>query len=332
MSRSSYLRKIFPGAPGTIAMVSALALFWSAVFAAAADQKVVGSTLLSLAYPFLTTLGEAMKMEAKQKGIELLSLDPRQNVATELSQVKDLIKQQVDLIVMIPVDQNSSQTAARLINEAGIPLVLLNTKFTDTFASNGGKFVTYIGSDDLEAGKIEGRYLAETLPAGGNVIYLVGQYGGASTERRKTGFESVLKDHPNLRIVTELQGYGSRERAKTVIERILQKFSKGELQALVAQNDEMAIGASTAIQAAGRLSEFKVLIGVDGSQPALDAVGNGTLTATVFQDAIGQGTEAIVTAGKILADQSVAPELLIPFKLVTKENVSSFAPQANLKR
>ncbi len=264
-------------------MVSAFVLFWSTDFSAAADQKVVGSTLLSLAYPFLTTLGGAMKLEAKQRGIELVSLDPRQNVATELSQVKDLIKQQVDLIVMIPVDQNSSQAAARLINQAGIPLVLLNTKFTDTFASNGGKFVTYIGSDDLEAGKIEGRYLAETLPAGGNVVYLVGQYGGASTERRKTGFESVLKDHPNLRIVTELQGYGSRDRAKTVMERILQKFPKGQLQALVAQNHEMAIGASTAIQTAGRLSEFKVLIGVDGSQPALEAVGIGTLTPPCFR-------------------------------------------------
>jgi inositol transport system substrate-binding protein len=94
----------------------------------------------------------------------------------------------------------------------------------------------------------------------------------------------------------------------------------------------MAIGASEAIQAAGRLSEFKVLIGVDGSQSALDAVAIGTLTATVFQDAIGQGTEAIVTAGRILAEQRVAPELLIPFKLVTKANVSSFPAKANSQR
>jgi ABC-type sugar transport system substrate-binding protein len=87
----------------------------------------------------------------------------------------------------------------------------------------------------LEAGKIEGRYLAGTLPQGGNVIYLVGQYGGASTERRKPGFESVLKEHPNLSIVTELQGYGSRDKAKTIMEEILQKFPKSQLQALVAQ-------------------------------------------------------------------------------------------------
>jgi inositol transport system substrate-binding protein len=108
------------------------------------------------------------------------------------------------------------------------------------------------------------------------------------------------------------------------MESILQEFGKGQLQALVAQNDEMAIGASLAIQAAGRLGEFKVLIGVDGSQPALDAVAGGTLTATVFQDAVGQGTQAVLAAGKILAGDAVMSQIIIPFQLVTKENLSLF--------
>lgn len=96
------------------------------------------------------------------------------------------------------------------------------------------------------------------------------------------------------------------------------------LRGVVAQNDEAALGASSAIQAADRLGEFKVLIGVDGSKPALDAVAAGTLTATVFQDAVGQGTQAMVVASKILAGESVDPQYVIPFKLVTKDNVSSF--------
>lgn len=156
------------------------------------------------------------------------------------------------------------------------------------------------------------------------MVYLVGEYGGASTERRKAGFESVLKDHPNLEIVTELQGHGSGAKAKAIMENLLRKYGKGQLQALVAQNDEMAMGASSAIQAAGRLGEFKVLIGVDGARAALDAVTAGTLTATVFQDAVGQGTQAMVAVRKILAGEPVEPQLVIPFKLVTKENVSSF--------
>jgi ABC-type sugar transport system substrate-binding protein len=327
MPQHSHLRKIRQTATGAtvLAGVVAIATLCLAAFAWAADnKKVVGVTLLSLQYPFLIVLDDAMEAEAAKQGIDLLPFDPQQSVATELSQVEQLVAKKVDLIVMIPVDQKMSQAAAKLINEVGIPLVLLNTKFSDDFRSKGGKFLAYVGSDDNDAGKIEGQYLVDNLPEGGNVVYLVGEYGGGSTERRKAGFESVLKDHPNLKIVSELQGHGSGAKGKTIMKNLLQKFGKEQLQAVVAQNDEMAIGASSAIQAAGRLGEFKVLIGIDGSKPALDAVKAGTLTATVFQDAVGQGTGAMAVARKVLAGEMVEPQLVIPFKLVTKQNVSSF--------
>ena len=192
----------------------------------AGDIKVVGATLLSLKYPFLVSIDDAMKAEAAKQGIDLRRLDPRQSVATELDQVEDLITKKVDLIVMIPVDQRTSQAAAKLINKAGIPLVLLNTKFTDDFTTSGGKFVTYVGSDDIEAGKMEGQYLIDKLPEGGSVVYLVGEYGGSSTERRKAGFESVIMDHPNLKVVTELQGHGSRVEGKTIMEKLLHEVRK----------------------------------------------------------------------------------------------------------
>jgi ribose transport system substrate-binding protein len=116
---------------------------------------------------------------------------------------------------MYPVDQESSQTAANLINKTGIPLVLLNTEFIKDFTSKGGNFVTYVGPDDIVAGEIEGHYLVDKLPEGGNVVYLAIEYGRSATEQRKAGFEGVIKDHPNLRIVSELQGYASRTKGKS---------------------------------------------------------------------------------------------------------------------
>lgn len=324
MTHHSGIRKTRRSGAGALALFGAFATLCLGISVSAGDIKVVGTTLLSLKYPFLVSIDDAMKTEAAKQGIDLLCLDPQQGVATELSQIKDLITKKVDLIVMIPVDQKTSQNAAKLINKAGIPLVLLNTKFTDDFASTGGKFATYIGSDDIEAGKMEGQYLIDKLPEGGSVVYLVGEYGGSSTERRKAGFESVIMDHPNLKIVTELQGRGSRVEGEAIMKKLLMKYGNGQLQALVAQNDEMALGASSAIQAADRLGEFKVLIGIDGSKPALDAVMDGLLTATVFQDAIGQGTQAVMAASQILAGETVGPEFMIPFRLVTKENASSF--------
>jgi ABC-type sugar transport system substrate-binding protein len=145
-----------------------------------------------------------------------------------MSQIQSLITRKVDLIIMSPIDQATSQASAMLVNKAGYP-----------------------------------------APSPGHEI-----------QQRKAGFESVIKDHPNLEIVAELQGYASRVKGKTIMETLLQKYGKGQLQALVAENDEMALGASSAIQAADRLGEFKVLIGVNGLKPGLDAVAEGTLTAT----------------------------------------------------
>jgi ABC-type sugar transport system substrate-binding protein len=290
-----------------------------------ASGKTIGATLLSLQYPFLVTLGDSMKAQADAKGVGLDALDPRQKVDTELSQVEDLITKKVDLIIMIPVDVKQSGAAAKKINEANIPLMFLNTKLDDSFAAGGGKVVTYVGSNDVQAGEIQGQYVVDTLgSAGGKIIYLVGQYGGASTNLRKEGFTNILKDHPEITIATELEGHGSRAEGKTIMEDLLQKYAKGEISGVICQNDEMALGALSAIEAAGRRAEFKAIMGLDGGSEALDSIAQGGLTATVFQDAKAQGVGAIDTAVKVLSGETVDPVIDIPFKLVTKDNVASF--------
>ncbi|MEA4944522.1 MAG: sugar ABC transporter substrate-binding protein [Propionicimonas sp.] len=287
----------------------------------AASSKKVGATLLSLQYPFLVTLDDAMKAQAEKSGVELTSLDPRQSTATELSQIEDLITKKVDAIIMIPVDQKASQAAAAKVNQAKIPLVLVNTRFSDDFT---GESVTYVGSDDTEAGQIEGQYALDQLPQGGNIIYLVGQYGGASTERRKAGFDETIKGS-SINVSTEIEAKGSRADAKTVMENLLRRYStKGEISGIVAQSDEMAIGAASAIKEANRSDEFKFIIGVDGSEAGLKAVQSGDITATVFQDAVGQGTKAMEVTADYLAGKTVDKEYVIPFQLVTKDNLDQF--------
>ena len=285
-----------------------------------ADNPTVGATLLSLEYPFLVTLDEAMSAKASDAGINLVSLDPRQEVSTELTQIEDLITRKVDAIVMIPVDQKTSQEAAKKVNAAEIPLVLVNTRFTDDFA---GEFVTYVGSDDTEAGEIQASYANEQLADGDQIIYMVTQYGGASTERRKSGFVDNLKD--GITIATEIEALGSRAEAKTTMEDLLRRYSKeGEIKAVIAQNDEMAIGAASAIAEAGRTDEFTVIAGVDGSDAGLDAVEAGTISATVFQDAVGQGDAAMEAVSKVVSGESVEKEIIIPFQLVTSENLAEY--------
>ncbi|WP_020576171.1 sugar ABC transporter substrate-binding protein [Actinopolymorpha alba] len=290
---------------------------------ARASSRTVGVTMLSLQYPFLVRLAGAMNAEAARKHVNLVLLDPRHDVATELDQVQNLITRGVDLITMIPVDEQSSQTAARKVDAAGIPLVLLNTRLSSGFTRTGGHYVTYVGANDVTAGRIQGEYLAKQLPDGGNVIYLVGQYGGASTDRRKAGFDAVLKRHPNIHVVAEVQAHGSRAEGRTITENLLHRYQTGQIQALVAQNDEMALGALSAIDAANRRGEFKVVMGVDGSPQGLAAVRRGDLTATVFQDAGAQGRALVDTVAKILDGQKVPSTVDIPFRLITRQNVNA---------
>src|SRR5580704_8123335 len=211
-SQFSRGRKNWLSTVGAKAVIYALALglLCLADSVSAGNKKLVGVTLLSFESPYVIAIGAAMKAEAAIEGLDLVSVDCARNVPKEFSQVEGLIARRVDLIIMMAVDQKMSQTAARQINEAGIPLVLLTTKFTDDFASSGGKFVTYVGSDDIVAGEMQGHYLADKLPAGGNVICLVLEYGMSATARRKAGFESVFEGYPNLRVVTELQGHSTR--------------------------------------------------------------------------------------------------------------------------
>lgn len=283
--------------------------------------KSVGATLLSLQYPFLVTLNDAMKSQATKEDINLTSLDPRQSTATELTQVEDLITKKPNAIIMIPVDQKASQAAAEKVDAAKIPLILVNTRFSSDFK---GQYESYVGSDDTEAGQIEGKYAVDQLPHGGNIIYLVGQYGGASTERRKAGFDKAIAGS-GVKVATEISADGSRAQAKTVMENLLRRYpNKGQIDGIVAQSDEMAIGAASAITEAGRSAEFKFNIGVDGSAAGLQAVKSGDMTATVFQDAVAQGTKAIQVANDVIAGKKVNKLYNIPFQLVTKENLNKF--------
>ena len=223
--------------------------------------------MLSLQYPFLDTLYAAAKKQAAEDGVTLIGEDPRQSVSTELAQIQDLIAKKPNAIIMIPVDQQQSIAAAKLVNAARIPLFLVNTKLVPRFAQDGGKFVSYIGSSDLQAGQIEGQFAAQTLGKSGNVIYLVTQFGGASTELRQQGFLQVLRSHPGIHVVSTQQAQGSRATAKNTMENLLARYKPGTVQAVVAQTGEMAIGALSAINQARRGSQFKFIMGVNAERP-----------------------------------------------------------------
>lgn len=284
------------------------------------DKFTIGVSMLNMRDPDLAVMAEAMKTAADEAGVELIQVDAKGDVATELTQVEDLVTRQVDAVIMMPIDGEQSQTAAKLVNDADIPLFILSTAFAE---GSTIEYDSYIGVDDTEAGRMQGEFLNEQLPDGGKMIYLVGTYGASWTDRRKAGFEEVVND--NFEIVSELQANGSRDEGKRVMEDLLGRYpSDAGVVALVTHNDEMAIGAASAIEEAGRLDEFKVILGVDGTPPGIEAIVAGQMTATIKQDSAAQGVKAIEVAKMLLDGETVDEAYNLPFTLVTADNAADF--------
>lgn len=279
--------------------------------------KTIGVSVLNMRDPDLAHMSEAMKAKASSLGQKLVVVDAKGDVSTELNQIEDLVTKQVDGIIMMPIDGKASQTAAKQANNANIPLFTLSTEFAPNAKVD---LKSYIGVDDTEAGRIQADYVNKALPQGGKIIYLVGTYGASWTDRRKAGF--MEKKNANIQIASELQANGSRDEAKRITEDLLRKYStKGEIVGLVAHNDEMAIGAAQAIKEAGRQDEFKVILGVDGTKPGLEAIKSGEMTGTVLQRSAEQGEKAVEVASNELAGKPIENRYDLPFVLVTKDNV-----------
>ncbi|UQN15068.1 sugar ABC transporter substrate-binding protein [Gulosibacter sp. ACHW.36C] len=284
------------------------------------DSYTIGVVVLDLQDPDLAHMTEAMQAEADTRGVELKVTDSKKDVSTELNQVEDLITQQVDAIVLQPLDGEASQNAAQRVIDSEIPLFVLSTEFAD---GADIAYESYIGIDDTLAGEMQAEYLNEVLPDGGNVVFAAGTYGASWTDRRITGYENKIND--NITTVAEFQGKGSRDEAKRNMEDVLQRFGTGEIDAVVANNDEMALGASSAIEDAGRTDEFQAIVGVDGTQPAIAAIQSGTMTATVQQDSAGQGEKTIEVVQNFLDGKDIEDRYTLPFTLITEENAADFA-------
>ncbi|MEV8339410.1 sugar ABC transporter substrate-binding protein [Leucobacter sp. NPDC077196] len=284
------------------------------------EQYDIGVVVLDLQDPDLAHMVEAMEASAEEEGVTLHVADSKKDVASELNQVEDLLTRQVDAVIMQPLDGEASQNAANRVIEAGVPLFILSTEFAD---GADVAYESYIGVDDTLAGVMQAEYLNEQLPEGGKIVFAAGIYGASWTDRRKSGFDDTIND--NFEIVAEFQAKGSRDEGKRNMEDTLQRFGPGEIDAVVANNDEMAIGAASAIKDAGRTGDIAEVIGVDGTPPAVAAIEAGEMTATVRQDSAGQGEEAVRVVHSFLKGDTVEDRYTLPFTLITKENVAEFA-------
>jgi inositol transport system substrate-binding protein len=288
--------------------------------AALADMKI-GVSMSQFDDTWLTYLRESMDKKAKSypDGVQLQFEDARSDVVKQLSQVESFISQKVDAIVVNPVDTAATRKITEAAVKAGIPLVYVNRRPDDLKLPKG---VVTVASNDMEAGEMQMQYLADKMGGKGDIVILLGDLANNSTTNRTKGVKEVLAKYPNIKVEQEQTGIWLRDKGMTLVNDWLTQGRK--FDAVVANNDEMAIGAAMALNQAGVDKGTVLIAGVDGTPDGLNAIKKGNMAVSVFQDAKGQADGSIDTAVKMAKNEPVEQNVWVPYRLITPQNVDTF--------
>lgn len=289
--------------------------------ASGSDELVVGCSLQNLSEEFMIMLKGAMEIEAKNHdNLKLMVVDAESQPDKQASQLDSFIAQGVDAVIISPVDADALAPAVKAVSDAGIPIITCSADV------NGDQGQVWVGSENENGGMIEMQYVIEQLGGKGNIAVLRGPLGAFAEQGRFAGYEMALEDYPDVEIVFDQTANWQRDEAMALVENWLTTGT--EIDAIVCHNDGMALGAMEAVKAAGKQDEIMVT-GIDAIEDALNSVKNGELAATCFQDAIGQGTQALIMAIKASNGEAIERNN-IPFELVTKDNVDEYYSRIKL--
>jgi inositol transport system substrate-binding protein len=301
----------------------------ASLLSTAAMAETIGVSMALFDDNFLTVLRNGMIEYADNlEGVEIQVEDAQDDVGKQLDQINNFIASGVDAIIVNPVDTSATQAMTNAAEAAGVPLVFVNREpiNVDSLPDNQA----FVASDERESGTLETIEICDLLAAAGkdtaNVYVMIGQLSNQAAQQRTADIHDVIdqgKCAVELNIIDEQTANWSRDEAQDLMTNWL---STGEpFDAVISNNDEMAIGAIQAMKASGISMEDVVVGGIDATRDAMLAMAAGELDVTVFQDAAGQGTGAVDAALSLARGEQVEQKVYVPFQLVTPENMAEFA-------
>lgn len=279
------------------------------------EDITIGVSFQGLSDEYIVRLSDAFKAEAEKAGVNIQIADGQMNAEKQVGQVENFIAQEVDVIVLNPISADGCAPAVSAAKEAGIPIITLIST-----TSNQDEADTYVGSDAVESGEIQGEMVVEDLEGKGNIVVMYGQMGHDAQIGRYEGLNNVIEG-TDIDIIAEQTANWSREEGMSLMENWLSAGK--EIDAVVAQNDAMALGALMAIEEEGLTGKIKVY-GIDAQGEALNAVESGTMAGTVFQNAEKQGSECVNVAIKAAKGEKLEKNYYIPYEGVRADNVADY--------
>ncbi|MDO6708374.1 MULTISPECIES: ribose ABC transporter substrate-binding protein RbsB [unclassified Photobacterium] len=290
-----------------LATLISAALLTSTVSVSAQAQDTLAIVVSTLNNPFFVTMKDGAEAKAKELGYDLIVLDSQNDPSKELSNVEDLSIRGVKAILINPTDSDAVSNAIRMANRSKIPVLTLDR------GASRGEVVSHIASDNVAGGEMAGKFIMEKVGEQAKVIQLEGIAGTSAARERGEGFMKAVKGSQMDLLASQPADF-DRTKGLNVMENLL--AANPDVQAVFAQNDEMALGALRAVQASGKQV---MIVGFDGTDDGIAAVNRGKLAATIAQQPDQIGALGVETAVKVLKGEPVEQYIPVPLKVVAKQ-------------
>ncbi|RRH91828.1 ribose ABC transporter substrate-binding protein [Mesorhizobium tamadayense] len=283
--------------------------------AAFAEEKIkIGFSQGTMNHPWRVAMVEGNKKYAAEhyRDVDFIVTDGNNDASKQVADVENLIAQGIKVLMISPLTEQALTPVVKEAMDAGIKVVTLDRKVNTPVT-------VHVGGENLPLGVGAGEFLAKKLNGKGAIIELQGTAGASATIDRNKGFAEAIAKYPDMKVVASQNCDYTRDKAVKFMEDMVQRFGPGQIQAVYAHNDEMALGAIQVLETAGRLNEVAV-VGIDGQETAFEAVKQGKLAATFVYPFVAP--EGIETAYKVAKGEQVPPTITLPTVSVTADNIA----------
>ncbi|NIP28310.1 MAG: substrate-binding domain-containing protein [Phycisphaerae bacterium] len=281
-------------------------------------QKREIGFLMTLDHPYWQNMRLGAQDEAQKLGVEVTILNAKEDPVLQIEQINEMIAKQVDVVCLVPMKKEPLVRGVQMLNRAQIPVIIVNRE-----VEAGCDYVCYTGTDTYSGAVVAAKILAEAMGSKGQIIEFHQHLGTGPEVARSQALRDVLKDYPEIKTVARIPHKGERDVVKTEMQTLLQKFPK--LAGIYAHGDNFAIAAAQVCKKAGR-ADIKA-VGMGGSREMIEAIKQGLVTGTSYQQPEEEGRSAIRLAIRYLNGEKLEKSYLIECPPITKKNADEFEGQ-----
>jgi ABC-type sugar transport system substrate-binding protein len=274
--------------------------------------------LITLDHPYWQNMRLGAEDEGRKLGLGVTVLNAREDPVLQIEQIRQMIAKRVDLVCLAPMKKEPLVRGVQMLNDANIPVIIVNREIGE-----GCEYVCFVGTDTYSGAVVSAKILAEAIDGKGEVVEFHQHLGTGPEIARSRALSDVLSDYPDIKKVARIPHRGERDVVKTEMQTLLQKYPY--LKGVYAHGDNFAIAAAQVCRKAGR-SDIKV-VGMGGSQEAIESIKNGLLTGTSYQQPEQEGRRAIQLAVKYLNGEVLEKSYPIECPPIAGENAHKFRGQ-----